>query len=126
MYCLWEYSQGQVGSSGRKNRRSMEVMKVGEVNFGAFAPARTAAYACGLRPSSITLVLASVAILFCGSRLHPEPEREMREQNKPLPIKKELLMLDRQIHPSPSRFESLRIFAVARAEVYPSMYSSLL
>ena len=79
-----------------------------------------------IRASSITLVLASVAILFCGSRLHPEPEREMREQNKPLPIKKELLMLDRQIHPSPSRFESLRIFAVARAEVYPSMYSSLL
>jgi hypothetical protein len=105
----------------------MEVMKVGEVNFGAFAPARTAAYACGaFAPSSITLVLASVAILFCGSRLHPEPEWEMREQNKPLPIKKELLMLDRQIHPSPSRFESLRIFAVARAEVYPSMYSSLL
>jgi hypothetical protein len=46
MYCFWEYSQEQVGSSGRKNRRSMEVMKVrevGEVNFGAFAPARTAA-----------------------------------------------------------------------------------
>ena len=67
MYCFWEYSQEQVGSSGRKNRRSMEVMKVrevGEVNFGAFAPARTAAYACGLRPSSITLVLAGVAISF--------------------------------------------------------------
>lgn len=45
MYFFWEYSQEQVGSSGRKNRRSMEVMEVGEVgevNFGAFAPARSA------------------------------------------------------------------------------------
>jgi hypothetical protein len=64
MYFFWEYSQEQVGSSGRKNRRSMEVIKVGEVNFGAFAPARTAAYACGLRPSSLSLVLAGVAISF--------------------------------------------------------------
>ena len=116
----------------RSKQVTMDYKESEELRGRAFArtPARTAAYACGaFAPSSITLVLASVAILslsFCGSRLHPEPEWEMREQNKPLPIKKELLMLDRQIHPSPSRFESLRIFAVARAEVYPSMYSSLL
>lgn len=135
MYFFWEYSQGQVGSSGRKNRRSMEVMEVGEVvrvisRRGELRGIRPCAYCgLGLRASPFELKPCTCKrsyMLFCGSRLHPEPEWEMREQNKPLPIKKELLMLDRQIHPSPSRFESLRIFAVARAEVYPSMYSSLL
>lgn len=53
MHCFWEYSQEQVGSSGRKNRRSMEVMEVGsgkwevgEVNFANAARFAHPRFAC--------------------------------------------------------------------------------